>query len=64
MKNSISFGLGREQMQLSGAFGHLKVTGKLPAPGAYSKPDDRDKRAHTMRPRLPDHILSKRIKVR
>lgn len=64
MMNSISFGFGREQMQSSGPFGHLKVTEKLPAPGSYSRPDDRDKRAHSMRPRLPDHIIPRRIEVR
>jgi len=55
MRNSISFGVGRERMELSGPFGHLKVTEKLPAPGSYHEPNDRDKRAPSLRSRLPDH---------
>lgn len=51
-------------MELGGPLGNVKkFLEKLPAPGTYEAKDMRDRRAPSLRSRLPDHSLDKIIKV-
>ena len=64
MRKSISFGVSRENMDITGPLGTVKkFLQKLPGPGNYEARDVHDFRAPALRSRLPDHSTDMVTKV-
>ena len=64
MRKSISFGVSREKMDLTGPLGNVrKYLQKLPGPGNYEAKDPNDWRGPALRSRLPDNSDSMRKNV-